>query len=281
LLTADERREPFGASDRRLIEPLVGPLAVAVNSLMLTRRMQRHLEDVVSAGEEVRRRVQRDIHDGTGLLLSAAALQLEGAHAKVATDPATARSLIDSVSRLQRQVVDDLHRLVIGLRPLELDAHGLLGALRAKAAEVGDAHRDGGGDALSIEIEGSDLPAELPAAVEVAAYRVACEAMNNVVRHADARTARVALWWADEALMLKVSDDGKGLPAQYRAGVGLTSMRERVAEIGGTWTVTPGAGGGTVILARFPRRVVPPQRKPRPDGRSVPDREPADGDPQA
>jgi signal transduction histidine kinase len=92
----------------------------------------------------------------------------------------------------------------------------------------------------------------LPAAVEVAAYRIATEALTNVVRHAQARRATVWLCLDDEALYIAVDDDGKGLPAGYRPGVGLASMRERAEELGGACRIEPRPGGGTRAIARLP-----------------------------
>jgi signal transduction histidine kinase len=91
----------------------------------------------------------------------------------------------------------------------------------------------------------------LPAAVEVAAYRIALEAVTNAARHADARTCtlRISL---DRDLELEVTDDGRGVPSDYRAGVGLASMRERAAELGGTFRVEPAPGHGTRVLASLP-----------------------------
>jgi signal transduction histidine kinase len=96
----------------------------------------------------------------------------------------------------------------------------------------------------------ADLP-PLPAAVEVAAYRIACEALTNAARHAAARTCRVRIS-LDGGLRVEIVDDGTGLPSERRAGVGLLSMRERAEELGGTCEVGPGPAGGTRVVARLP-----------------------------
>jgi signal transduction histidine kinase len=92
----------------------------------------------------------------------------------------------------------------------------------------------------------------MPAAVELAAYRIAQAGLANVASHADARTCSVRLWLDDAALNVEVLDDGRGLPKSVRAGVGLVSMRERAAELGGSCSIDSAAGGGTRVLARLP-----------------------------
>jgi signal transduction histidine kinase len=116
---------------------------------------------------------------------------------------------------------------------------------------------------LNITFDAPDRLPPLPAAVEVAAYRIAQEALTNVVRHAEARTCIVRLRLDELAglLCLEVQDNGKGLPIQRRAGVGLNSMRERAEELGGTLTITSLATGGTSVLARLPCQVNPSSRR--------------------
>jgi signal transduction histidine kinase len=135
---------------------------------------------------------------------------------------------------------------VHGLRPPALDELGLVGAVQRLAESIGT-------DGLRIAV---DVPAALPplpAAVEVAAYRIVQEALTNVVRHADAGRACVLLAVETEALTVEVVDDGRGLPAEVVAGVGLSSMRERAEEMGGTCRVQAGTAGGTRVLAVLPR----------------------------
>jgi signal transduction histidine kinase len=104
---------------------------------------------------------------------------------------------------------------------------------------------------LRVVVDAPEQLPPLPAAVEVAAYRIALEALTNVVRHAQAHTCCIRLSLAD-ALQLEITDDGRGLPAEVRAGVGLTSMQERAAELGGTWSIERLAEHGTRVLARLP-----------------------------
>jgi signal transduction histidine kinase len=109
-------------------------------------------------------------------------------------------------------------------------------------------------DQVSVHLDAPDCLPELPAAVEVAVYRIAQEALTNVVRHAHARRCdiRLALDEITGLLTLSIQDDGCGLPALRGVGVGLTSMRERAEELGGTWSIEPVPTGGTCVLARLP-----------------------------
>ena len=107
------------------------------------------------------------------------------------------------------------------------------------------------GEGLQITVLASPDLEPLPAAVEVATYRIALEAMTNVARHAEAHRCHVLLT-RDEEVAIEVTDDGRGLPPTYRAGVGLNSMRERASEMGGVCTITRGGEAGTVVRARLP-----------------------------
>ena len=167
------------------------------------------------------------------------------------------------LSRLKDQTQDtvgDVRRLVYGLRPPALDDLGLLAAVRQQAEGHGlvveglpaDEAVEEGSLFFTLEAPEDLLP--LPAAVEVAIYRIVREALTNVARHAHARTCRVRLSVdrAGGVLELEVRDDGVGMSEGRRAGVGLSSMRERAEELGGTCVVEPDPEGGTRVLARLP-----------------------------
>jgi two-component system NarL family sensor kinase len=128
------------------------------------------------------------------------------------------------------------------LRPPALDDRGLLGAIRQQADRL----------EVPLAVTAPDLDGRLPAAVEVAAYRIAGEALTNVARHAGATTATLTLELTDEALLVELADDGVGIDPDRQAGVGLVSVRERAAELGGRADVTCPDGGGTVVTARLP-----------------------------
>jgi two-component system NarL family sensor kinase len=250
--------EAFTTSDRKLLDDLARQAGAAAYAARLTADLQRSRERLVSALEEERRRLRRDLHDGLGPTLGGLTLGLDAARSMVARQPAV-EELLARLKDESQEAVSDIRRLVYGLRPPALDDLGLVAAIRQHAAKYGSLAdsvptRPGGKDVLVFTVEApEDLP-PLPAAVEVACYRIAQEAVNNAARHAEARSCRVELSINEsaEALELQVTDDGAGIPAGRRAGVGMSSMRERAEELGGTLEVEPASEGGTRVLARLP-----------------------------
>ncbi len=207
--------------------------------------LQRARERLVAAREEERRRLRRDLHDGLGPALAGAALKVEAAENLLGSNPPAASGLLADARAEIQEAVADVRRLVYALRPPALDELGLVGALREQGErlEVGEHVR--------VTVEAPQNLGALPAAVEVAAYRIALEAMTNAARHAEARACVVRIA-VDGALELEIRDDGRGLPSDVRAGVGIASMRERAEELGGTCEVEHGGRRGTRVHARLP-----------------------------
>jgi two-component system, NarL family, sensor kinase len=201
------------------------------------------------AREEERRRLHRDLHDGLGPSLAAMTLQLDVLRRLIVADPMSAETLALHLKGEVQTAIPEIRRLVDALRPPALDELGLVSALRQQAAALCAPGPSEQG--VTVVIEASDDLPRLSAATEVAAYRIAMEAMTNVVRHADARRCTVRLT-CNGALLLEIEDDGRGISVQSGTGVGLDSMRERAAELGGHCAVEPAAGGGTLIRARLP-----------------------------
>jgi signal transduction histidine kinase len=247
--------EPFSPADLRLLDDLVRQVGVAVHAVRLTADLQRSRERLVTAREEERRRLRRDLHDGLGPALAAHTLKLGSARALLQRDPATADTLMASLETDIQTSLADIRRLVYNLRPPSLDELGLLGAIRESAAQygwLGEKPGNGSGTSpLQIVVEAPERLPPLPAAVEVAAYRIVQEALTNVVRHAQAKSCRIQLSLA-EMLSLEITDDGQGLPLERRPGVGLASMRERAQELGGSCQVETRSEGGVRVLARLP-----------------------------
>jgi signal transduction histidine kinase len=252
LLVSPRAGEVFAPADRRLLADLARQTGVAAHTVRLTAGLQRSREQLVTAREEERRRLRRDLHDGLGSQL--AALHLRAGTLRRTLPP----GLPDAdagVAELQAGIhaaIADIRRLVYELRPPALDELGLAGALRSLAAQCSSAN------GLQVRVDAPEPLPPLPAAVEVAGYRIAQEALANVVRHAQARICRVRVTLAqgpaDERaheLRLEIDDDGRGLAPGQRAGVGLRSMRERAAELGGSCTVDSGTGG-VHVLVRLP-----------------------------
>jgi signal transduction histidine kinase len=250
--------EGFADAERRLLEDLAHQIGASAHATLMTDEafklsadLQRSRERLVEAREEERRRLRRDLHDGLGPQLSSQALTIDAARALMRRDPDATEELLLELKAEAQDAVTDIRRLVYGLRPPALDDLGLLGALRESAAQYS-------AKGLSVLVEGPEKLPPLSAAVEVAAYRIAQEALTNVARHAEANTCTVSLA-IDEAsvLCLEVRDDGRGIPdpqedSSVRAGVGLTSMRERASELGGSLVVEPLPEGGTRVRARLP-----------------------------
>ena len=243
ILDPGPLREPFGPSDERLLGGLARQVGVIAHNLLLAQRLQRSLERSISALEEERRRLRRDIHDGLGPTLASATMRLELARSLVGSDPATADVIFDSLVQTHHHALNDVRRLVDGLRPPVLDQLGLLPAVRERAARM-SGH-------VVITVEADDNVEPLPAAVEVATYHIVSEALTNVVRHASATECTVKLC-RGTGLYIEIRDNGKGLRPGYTAGVGLSSIRERCAELGGSADIQSGPGDGTVVAAQFP-----------------------------
>jgi signal transduction histidine kinase len=239
----------FSAADRRLLSDLARQAGVAVSTVRLTADLQRSRERLVGAREEERRRLRRDLHDGLGAQLAGLTVQAGLLRRLIPDDPAAAEALAGELRTELRGAIADIRRLVHGLRPPALDELGLAGALQ-RLAEATGAEPDG--PRITVEAP-DDLPA-LPAAVEVAAYRIVQEALTNVLRHAAARTCTVRLEVRAEHLLVTITDDGRGMPGEPgRAGVGMASMRERAAEMGGEVDIEDAPGGGVLVRATLPR----------------------------
>ena len=256
----------FGPSDRRLLDDLTRQIGGAVHAARLTEEairlstdLQRSRERLVTAREEERRRLRRDLHDGLGPQLASLSMKAEAARDLIYEDSARSEALLEEITAQTQEAVTDVRRLVYGLRPPALDDLGLSGALRVQAAH-GDHH------GLRVSVEAPQSLPPLPAAVEVAAYRIAQEAITNAARHAGARncTVNISPDKGAEILRLEVTDDGRGIPEDRRAGVGLSSMRERAGELGGSCTVEAVSPGGTRVVAVLP--LAPVARDDRPGG---------------
>jgi signal transduction histidine kinase len=241
-LRAGERR--LAPADRRTLEVLAASLAVAVRAMDLTSDLGRSRERLVVAREEERRRIRQDLHDGLGPTLTGVALSADAAANLLASDPVRVRALLDDLRRDTRAALVDVRRVVDDLRPPALDELGLLGALRQRADQL--AWRTDG-RAITVRLHVPDVLPALPAAVEVAAYRIATEALTNVARHTSAQRADVDVRCAD-VLEVEVTDDGRSDGA-WTPGVGLTGMRERASELGGRFEAGPCSIGGRVFVS--------------------------------
>ena len=204
------------------------------------------LASLVITREQERRRLRRELHDGLGQTLVGLALSLDTARALSAGQPVL-HELLGRLTAETQRAVTDMRRIVYGLRPPALDELGLAGALRDQAERF---RCQAPTLAISLDAPTKGL-ADLPPVVEMACYRIVTEALVNVARHAHATRCAVRIH-LDHGIHVDVRDNGAGLPAHWRAGVGIASMRERVSELGGELVIEPGRPRGTRVAAHLP-----------------------------
>jgi signal transduction histidine kinase len=258
LITAARgQHDEFTPADLHLLQDLANQIGSAIHAVRLTsdlraltRDLQHSREHLVTAREEERRRLRRDLHDGLGPMLSAIMLKVGALHSVYGHDPQTADRMLNQLESDIELVIGDVRRLVYNLRPPALDELGLLGAIREYLARIASGNQAQAGQ-IDVTLDVPETLPPLPAAVEVAAYRIVQEAVTNVVRHAHAHSCLVRVA-AGDTLSVEVRDDGIGLAPDHPAGVGLASMRERAEELGGTLTISPVWPGGTQLTARLP-----------------------------
>lgn len=242
LRSRDERWTEQQESAVREVAARAGTLAYAAD---LVSDVARSRGRIVAAREEERRRLRADLHDGVAPALAGTALQLDSLARRLRP---LDDELAERAERLRdglRAGVGELRAVVHGLRPPVLDQLGLAGAVRQLVA----GHEE---PLTTVDIGDLEPP---HAAAEVAAYSILAEAFGNALRHSVASRVDVTLHDLDDELVLTVRDNGIGMPAQHTAGVGLSSMQERAAEVGGRITITPTPGGGTTVTAYLPREV--------------------------
>jgi len=245
-VSARERDDPLDPIDLDLIGSLAQQVGAAVQAVRLHEDLVRSRADVVVLREDERRRLRRDLHDGLGPALAAIGLKAGVAARGVPADSA-ARGSLGEIAAEVRDCLADIRRLVEALRPPALDELGLVGAVRSRADTLAGE--------LSIEVTGPAEPVPLPAAVETAAFRIAMEAVTNTVRHSGGQRCTVSIAVDGRGVDVNVRDDGHGLDPARTAGVGLRSMRERAAEVGGSCTVGAAPDGGTLVHAWLPLTV--------------------------
>ena len=246
-LAARGRGDRFSPADRELIDDVARLAALTAHSIRLAGAVQRSRRDIVIAREAERARLRRDLHDGLGPTLAGVAFQLAGVAALA--EPA---ALEERMAKLKGEIhvaIGEVRRLVDGLRPPALDELGLKGAIErhASAFDLGPEN----GRHMLIDVDVADGIGCLAAAAEVAAYRIVTEALTNAARHARASRCTVRIW-ADAQLHVEVADDGRGIDDERVPGVGLRSMHDRAAEVGGELVVDSRPGAGTRIRAHLP-----------------------------
>lgn len=245
-------QDPDIARLTHALNTMLDRLAVHTATIEANREQLRRLSSqVITAQEEERRRIARELHDETSQSLASLLISLERVDAAIPADLSDLKARLASARELTGQTLDGLRALVADLRPLLLDDLGLVPAIRWYA---GDRLEPEGID-VSVEAP-SDLP-RLPQRVESALFRISQEAVSNVLKHADASQVRVLLA-CDGALTLTVEDDGAGFDPAEAPGeegtrhMGLFSIRERAAALGGEATIDSAPGEGTRVRVRIP-----------------------------
>lgn len=230
----DLRLAPREAHVLRLVTPLMVQL---VRATELSAQLQQSRAKTLTGVADERRRLRNELHDGLGPTLTGIGFATDAARNLVQSDPAAAHDLLGTVRDDISGAIDQVRHLVYGMRPPALDELGLVEALRQQTRAL---VRE-----LQVHFAVSGDLGELPAAVEVAAYRIALEALTNTARHSPADSAIVSLTSTGDQLSVEITDTGQATQP-WRRGVGLASMQERVAELGGTLSAGPGPRGGEV-----------------------------------
>jgi two-component system NarL family sensor kinase len=236
----------FSPGDEQVLRLTVPLLAQTLRARALAADLIESRGQTIAAVEEERRRLRRELHDGLGPRLSGVAFTSDAARNLIRTDPAAAEQLVAQLRADTVTAIEEIRRMVYAMRPPALDELGLVPALRQQA--VGLRNRDG--EPVAVEVSAPEAFPDLPAAVEVAAYRIVTEALANVARHSSSASASVRLQPRQDGLHLEVTDAGRS--GAWRPGVGMSSMRERATELGGTLEAGPGPAGGGRVAALLP-----------------------------
>ena len=245
LLIAPRPDAPiFNPEEQHWLAELADHAAASAHIIRITRDLQRAREHLVLAREEERRRLRRNLHDGIGPTLSALSLKAGAIRNTIRRDAGMAETQMNELRDQIKHVIAEIRRVVYDLRPPALDELGMLPAIREQAHQFTV-------DGLNVIVDAPERFPSLPAAVEVAAYRIVLEALSNVSRHSQARHCRISLV-VEQNMLIEVTDDGTGLPTQFRSGVGITSMRERAIELGGTFSIESLTQQGTRVSACLP-----------------------------
>lgn len=229
--------------DDRVLGQLTAVALAAVAAAVQQVHLRQARHELVEARELERLVLRRDLHDELGPVLASLGFTVDAARNQVRYAPEEAEELLTAVRRQVREAVQNVRRISRGLRPASLDELGLRGSLVA----AGEQLRHAG---LSVDVSVTGTLEELPPAVEVAVHAITTEALTNTARHARATHCRVELMVTPARCQLVICDDGVGIPPAPSPGVGLSSMRQRAEELGGTWTCI--VDGGTRIEVMIP-----------------------------
>ncbi|MGC5172497.1 ATP-binding protein [Microbacterium sp. DT81.1] len=236
-------REEYGPRDRELLSQLADQAAAILYGVRRDQELATARREAITTAAEERAQLGRDLHDGLGPLLAGAALTTEALRRGLEPGSQDELDAARLAERL-RVAAGEIRRVAHDLQPAALPGGNLPIALTDYIDSLA------GADVPQIELQ-VDTEA-LPEAVEQTAYFCVLEAVNNTIRHAKASSARVVVHEKEQVLAVEVTDDGVGMTTPYVSGVGLTSMRQRVQALGGTFSVSTPSTGGTTLTARIP-----------------------------
>lgn len=237
--------EAFTPADKRLLDELARHAGLAAHAIRLTTDLQSARERLVTTREEERRRLRRDLHDGLGSALTGVTFKLDAADTLLDQDPARARALLAEARAQTQSSISDIRRLVYNLRPPILDEWGLIPALREHLAQYELKN-------VRVSFEAPDSSPALSAAIEVAVYYIVLESLTNVIKHAQATACTIRLSESANMFAIEIEDNGVGRSANSPPGVGITTMRERATELGGSCVLEDVIPHGTRVCTRFP-----------------------------
>ena len=240
MSVACPRGRRLTGEDAALLDDLARQGGRTVTALLLAEALLASRQQLVTAREEERARLRRDLHDELGPSLAGLVMQLAGLRELLEESPDLVATRVPRLEEAARSALEDVRRVSRALRPPSLDELGLDGALHDHATRLG----------LTASSTMTSLP-DLPAAVEVAAYRIGAEALTNIARHAGTSRAELAILVADGELALTVTDDGIGWGGDG-IGVGVLAMRERAEELGGWFDIESVRGVGTAVRVGLP-----------------------------
>jgi signal transduction histidine kinase len=257
-----------GRREREVLLSFARHAGAALHTARLAGDLRQSMDRVLYAREDERRRLRHELHDSLGPILAGISLGLHAAGRIMITDTDRAAQLVGHLEGELQSAMVEVRRLFETLRPPVLDQLGLVPAIREQIEILATRMRtdEEAPKDVAFTLDHDDI-GTVPAIVEVAAYRIACEALTNVARHSRARhcTVDVRRDAAKRALRVEIADDGIGIATiggRPAAGLGLGSMRERAAELGGTFVVDSRPRGGTRVIAVLPMQPETPARPP-------------------
>jgi signal transduction histidine kinase len=225
-----------------LLNDLADQAGLVLRNVRLIDDLRASRQRLVSAQDEERRKLERNIHDGAQQQLVALTIQLKLLKTMIERDPAKASEMTDQLQESSTAALEDLRDLARGIYPPLLADKGLMAALEGQARKA----------AVPVTVEATDIDRYTPD-VEATVYFCTLEALNNIAKYANASRADIALAQTNGQLTFSVTDDGEGFDAEAKAyGTGLQGMRDRLDAMGGTLKVTSALGAGTTVTGSVP-----------------------------